>query len=182
MVGLFMNTLPMRATVDPETDLFTWLRGFQSRNAELREYEYTPLVEIQRWSDLAPGTALFDCIVSFRSQPVTASLQRSLGKLNIRSSAFSNPSHYPLTVEGRFERTLSFRLVYDCSRFQPATIAEIRRQFATYLLSVMRQADTKPKMGAFLELAQRRFLDEQEDRLADLSETKLRASARRRSR
>jgi hypothetical protein len=182
MVGLFMNTLPMRATVDPEMDLLAWLRGFQSRHAELREYEYAPLVDIQRWSELTPGTPLFDCIVSFRSQPVTASLQRSLGKLNIRSSAFSNPSHYPLTLEGRFERTLAFRLVYDCCRFHSVTIAEMVRQFATYLSAVSRLAPSAPTVGAFLELAQQRFLNEQEDRLAGLSQTKLKASARRRNR
>jgi non-ribosomal peptide synthase protein (TIGR01720 family) len=182
MVGLFMNTLPMRATVDPEADLLTWLRDFQSHHARFREYEYTPLVDIQRWSAVTPGTPLFDCIVSFQSQPVSASLQQSLAKLNIRSTAFSNPSHYPLTVEGRFQKTLSFRLVYDCSRFQPATIGEIRRQFATYVSSVVRHVHSTPRVGALLELAQRQFLDEQEDRLDGVSETKLRAAARRRSR
>jgi len=182
MVGLFMNTLPMRASVDPEAELLTWLRDFQSHHARLREYEYTPLVDIQRWSAVTPGTPLFDCIVSFQSQPVSASLQQSLAKLNIRSTAFSNPSHYPLTVEGRFQKTLSFRLVYDCARFQPATIGEIRRQFATYVSSIVRQVHSKPRVGAFLESAQRQFLDEQEDRLDGVSETKLRAAARRRSR
>ena len=182
MVGLFMNTLPMRATIDPEADLLTWLREFQSRHAELREYEYTPLVDIQRVSEVAPGTPLFDCIVSFRSQPVNASLQRSLAKLNIRSSAFSNPSHYPLTLEGRFERTLSFRISYNRSRFQPALIGEVRRQFAAYLSSLVGQADSKPRVGEFLALAQRQFLDEQEDRLDGFSETRLRAAARRRNR
>jgi hypothetical protein len=113
---------------------------------------------------------------------VNASLQRSLAKLKIRSSAFANPSHYPLTVEGRFERALSFRLSYNCSRFQPAIIGEVRRQFASYLSSVMGQANSKPKVGEFLELAQRRFLDEQEDRLDGFSESRLRAAARRRNR
>jgi non-ribosomal peptide synthase protein (TIGR01720 family) len=182
MIGLFMNTLPMRAAVDPDADLLTWLAEFQSRHARLREYEYTPLVDVQRWSEMTPGTPLFDCIVSFRNQPVTASLQRSLGKLNIRSSAFSNPSHYPMTLEGRLERVLWFRLVYDCAHFQPATIEEIRGQFATYLSSVVQQAPSKPTVGAFLERAQQRFLDEQENRLDGLSENKLRAAARRRSR
>src|SRR5688500_4156217 len=149
-----MNTLPIRAMVDPLANLLTWLRDFQSRHARLREYEYTPLVDIQRWSAVTPGTPLFDCIVSFRNQPVTASLQQSLSKLDIRSTAFSNPSHYALTVEGRFQRTLWFRLVYDCSRFQAATIEQIRGQFASHLLSLTRQADSASTIGAFLDLAQ----------------------------
>jgi non-ribosomal peptide synthase protein (TIGR01720 family) len=181
MVGLFMNTLPMRATVDPEAELFTWLREFQSRHTQLREYEHTPLVHVQRWSEVSPGMPLFDCIVSFRNQPVNASLQ-TLAKLDIRSSAFSNPSHYPVTVEGLFQRTLWFRLVYDCSLFQPTTIQEIRRQFATYLTSAILQTDTELGIGAFLEVAQRRFLDEQEERLDDLSKSKLRMAARKRGR
>jgi hypothetical protein len=111
---------------------------------------------------------------------VHASLQQSLAKLNIRSSAFSNPSHYPLTVEGRFQRTLWFRLVYDCSRFEPTTIQEIRRQFAIYLSSVIHETDSTLAVGAFLERAQRRFLDEQEERLDGLSKSRLRMAVRKR--
>ena len=143
-------------------------------------YQYTPLVEIHRWSEVPSRTPLFDCIVSFRNQPVHASLQESLAKLRVRGSAFSNPSHYPLTVEGRFQRTLWFRLVYDCSRFQPTTIEEIRRQFSSYLLSVAQEAQSETRLGAFLARAQRRFLDEQEKRLDAVSSSKLKLTARRR--
>jgi hypothetical protein len=57
IVGLFINSLPIRISVRPEQKLADWLRALQEQNATLRQYEWTPLSDIQRWSDVPNGTA-----------------------------------------------------------------------------------------------------------------------------
>ncbi len=69
MVGLFMNTLPVRVRVSPEASLIPWLQALQAQQVEARHYEYSPLVQVQRWSDVPPGLALFDTLLVFQNYP-----------------------------------------------------------------------------------------------------------------
>ncbi|MBN0077729.1 hypothetical protein JTL69_35640, partial [Pseudomonas aeruginosa] len=58
-IGLFINTLPVIATPLPQQSLASWLQAVQGENLALREFEHTPLYDIQRWAGQG-GEALFD--------------------------------------------------------------------------------------------------------------------------
>src|SRR5690606_28071846 len=47
IVGLFINTIPFRVQVNPATKLDDWLRQILKTQIQLRQFESTPLVEIQ---------------------------------------------------------------------------------------------------------------------------------------
>ena len=59
MVGVFINTLPVRLQVDPEEQLSVWLRRVQQQQADARQYAYSPLAQVQGWSEIPRGTPLF---------------------------------------------------------------------------------------------------------------------------
>src|SRR5581483_7519899 len=44
MVGLFINTLPVRVRVAAQEEVAGWLKVLQAGQVEMREYEYSPLV------------------------------------------------------------------------------------------------------------------------------------------
>ena len=46
MIGLFINTLPVRVLVEPEATVGAYLKRLQQEQVELREYEYSPLVQV----------------------------------------------------------------------------------------------------------------------------------------
>ncbi len=46
MVGLFINTLPLRAQINPQQRLLPWLQSLQVQQAEARQFEYSPLAQI----------------------------------------------------------------------------------------------------------------------------------------
>ena len=98
MVGLFINTLPVCLQVEPETSVIAWLKQIQAQQTEVREYEYAPLVEVQRWSDFPPGLPLFESILSFQNYPVDFSTRSRGGNLEIPDIQTFAPTHYPLTV------------------------------------------------------------------------------------
>src|SRR5581483_6156079 len=52
MVGLFINTLPVRVRVAAQEEVAGWLKVLQAGQVEMREYEYSPLVEVQGWSEV----------------------------------------------------------------------------------------------------------------------------------
>ncbi|MDN3225106.1 condensation domain-containing protein, partial [Pseudomonas nunensis] len=49
-VGLFINTLPVIGTPRPDQSVGAWLQTVQAQNLSLREFEHTPLADIQRWA------------------------------------------------------------------------------------------------------------------------------------
>jgi hypothetical protein len=47
MVGLFINTLPVRVEVAPQVSLLPWLQQLQGQQVEREQYAYSPLVAIE---------------------------------------------------------------------------------------------------------------------------------------
>ena len=70
MVGLFINTLPVRVRLGPEARLGEWLGGCRPAQAEARRYDFAPLPEVQKWSEVPAGQPLFESIVVFENHPV----------------------------------------------------------------------------------------------------------------
>ena len=50
--------------------MLEYLQQLQTQQAEARRYEYTPLVQIQSWSEVPRGQALFETILVFENYPV----------------------------------------------------------------------------------------------------------------
>ena len=70
MVGLFVNTLPVRVKIPEDMGILPWLKQLQQEQIEREEYGHTPLVEIQGWSDIPRGQSLFESFVVFNNLPL----------------------------------------------------------------------------------------------------------------
>jgi non-ribosomal peptide synthetase component F len=76
MVGLFINTLPVRVRVNGEQAVGDWLRQLQQEQFEARQYEYSPLVAVQGWSEVPPGEPLFESLFVFENYPMEVSMKQ----------------------------------------------------------------------------------------------------------
>src|SRR5204863_2614078 len=97
MVGLFINTLPVRVRIPTNERLVPWLRRLQDQQAEAREYEYSPLVQIQGWSDLPRDAPLFESIVVFENYPVDESRSNGESTLQVSDVRYVERTNFPLT-------------------------------------------------------------------------------------
>ncbi|HEU4456113.1 MAG TPA: amino acid adenylation domain-containing protein, partial [Longimicrobium sp.] len=70
MVGMLINTLPVRARVPSESSTSSWLRDLQTRQAEARQHDHAPLVDVRDWAELEPGRELFDTLFVYENYPV----------------------------------------------------------------------------------------------------------------
>ena len=136
MVGLFINTLPVRVLLEPEEFLLPWLDKLQVRQAEALEYEYTPLVEAIAWSEMPPGQPLFETLFSFQNYPMDFSTRERGGNLEIADITTLSPTHYPLTVMGEAHSELSLKILYDREVFDAGTITRMLGHFQTLLESI----------------------------------------------
>ena len=117
MVGLFINSLPVRAQFSPQVMTLAWLKDFQDKLVEVRQYEHSPLVDVQGWSEVRRGHPLFQSLVVFENYPVDASVWGQDGILQISNMRVVGPTNYPLAIVVVPRKELSIRVSYDSRRF-----------------------------------------------------------------
>ena len=133
MIGLFINTLPVRVRVDPKALLIPWLQERQHQQVEARQYEYSPLVQVQGWSDVPRGLPLFESLLVFENYPVRTSMQEWSNSLEIHRVRVASRTNYPLTVVAVPGPELTLRIAYQCHRFDTATINRMLGHLRTLL-------------------------------------------------
>ncbi|MDD5275160.1 MAG: amino acid adenylation domain-containing protein [Methylovulum sp.] len=113
MTGLFINTLPLRVQVPDAAECAVWLKQLLEQNMTLRQYEYTPLVNINGWSDIPAGRALFDSLLVFENYPADKALRGQMGGLSVSGITIKDQTNYPLTVTVVPDVNLEITLSYD---------------------------------------------------------------------
>jgi non-ribosomal peptide synthetase component F len=102
-----------------------WLKRVQGEQAEARQYEYSPLSEVQRWSEVARGLPLFESLLVFRNI-VTGSLsERQGGGLEVTNPRAEHKTAHPLHISAEPGERFVFKFVYDTARFGDAMIGRI---------------------------------------------------------
>ena len=129
IVGMFINTLPVRVDCS-DAPLPAWLADLQRNQAELRHFEYSPLVQVQKWSEVPQGTPLFESIFVFENFPQETSFAGGLEFEDIRNLQRGN---YPLAGAAVPGERMQLRLFYGCDRFDEATIERALGHFATLI-------------------------------------------------
>ncbi|QHF49930.1 non-ribosomal peptide synthase/polyketide synthase [Pseudomonas sp. S49] len=124
-IGLFINTLPVVAAPQAQQSLASWLQAVQAQNLASREFEHTPLADIQRWAGQG-GDALFDSLMVFENYPIGEALERGAPQ-GLRFGAVVNQeqTNYPLTLLVSMGAQLSVHFSYQRDSFAPASVAQL---------------------------------------------------------
>jgi hypothetical protein len=149
IIGLFINILPVRARLERDRLSLEWLRNLQSRLVEMREYEYYPLTDILRLSEVPGHLPLFDTILVFENYPVDRSMSRKFAGLEIIDLHTVSVSHYPLSVTVSAGDEFAFRFTFRRRRFEPAVVERIAKQLEVALFSLSTHPDWK--LGKVIE-------------------------------
>ena len=161
MIGLFINTLPMRVQIQPRYFVLSWLKDLQARSLEMQQYEYTPLVKIQGWSDVPGDQPLFNSIFAFENFPAhgsTSSGDLSIEAIEVRS--FERTS-YPLTLMTGAGPELALRILYDCRRIDTAAVIRMTNHLRTSLEElVMYPHQRMSDLSVFTEKETRELIDD----------------------
>ncbi|HEY1303132.1 MAG TPA: MupA/Atu3671 family FMN-dependent luciferase-like monooxygenase [Vicinamibacterales bacterium] len=133
IVGVFMNTVPVRIRVPADARLLQWLKGLRLQQVPVLKYEHAPLVDVQRWSEVPPGTPLFDSVLDFTDFSLNATL-RGLGS-QWQKSTFHvrEKTNYALMVYAVADPELRLKIGYDRRRFDGETVRRMLDHLATLL-------------------------------------------------
>ena len=138
MVGLFINTLPVRVDLDPAQSFTELLSALQDRQSALLPHQHLGLNTIQR---LAGVGDLFDSVLVFENYPLDPkALAGEVAGLRLTGLRAGDANHYPLSLMALPGERLRLQVGYDTSRFTPAEAAVV----AERLLHVLRTAQAEP--------------------------------------
>lgn len=145
MVGLFINTVPLRTQVPAAGPLGPWLQSLREQWIALRDHEHTPLMQIQQWSDAPRGTPLFETLFNYQEPSWDAALRALGGPWTKRVFDIRSQPNYPLAVDAYGAAALTVKLLYDRRQFADAAIARMLGHYRAVLMAIA--ADREPALA-----------------------------------
>ncbi|MCC6177440.1 MAG: amino acid adenylation domain-containing protein [Chloroflexi bacterium] len=166
MLGLLINTLPVRAQLSADAMLVPWLKGLQARQVAARAFAHTPLASLQQWTGVPRAQPLFQTLVVFENYPLDQ-LSREVGSLGLEVTDASSATHpnYPLNVAVMPEqRTLRF--VYSPRHFTAPAIERLAEHLGVLLEGIAANPERPLGELPLLSEAERRLVVEEWNRTA----------------
>ncbi|HEY1939137.1 MAG TPA: amino acid adenylation domain-containing protein [Candidatus Angelobacter sp.] len=173
MVGLFINTLPVRVKWSGKEKVGEWLRGVQREQAEAHRYQYAALVEVQRWSEVERGGGLFGSLLVFENYARDAFEQRYgdelKGKgveegLRVRMRGGQETVNYPLALIVGPGRELSLLLQFEREVIGEEWAEKMLEQLREMLLSVAEDMEQRVEEVCWMGEKERKQIVEEWNR------------------
>ncbi|MDX6739344.1 non-ribosomal peptide synthetase [Actinocorallia sp. A-T 12471] len=139
MIGLFINTLPIRVRLNPADTLAEVLERLQEEQTDLLAHHHLGLTEIQR----ATGNpVLFDTMTVLENYPFDpATMDGTLGGLRLTGFESYDATHFPLSFVIIPGDRLSLRLHYRPDLFGPEQAEALLGRVRAFLDAVLADAD-----------------------------------------
>ncbi len=125
MLGLFINTLPVRVDFEPRQSVAQVLKNLNHGNSLRNDYSYLPLAKIQGLAGVPAGTGLFDTQLVFQNYPleqVMAPQSDKAAELSVESVQVQEETNFTLGVVASFRGVLKAEIQYRAEQFADTTI------------------------------------------------------------
>ena len=134
MVGLFINSAPVRVRIEPSQPAAQWLGGLQATRFEAAAHEHLPLRELQA---LAGGAPLFDCLLVVENYPAGGALPgAAAASLRLAALQIDESTHYGLTLQAAEGETLTLAARWDARRADAGTMRALLGRWRRLLLAL----------------------------------------------
>ena len=140
IIGLLINTVPVRARVPRDRPLLALLRDLVDGQAAVRPFEHTPLVEAAGCADVPRGTALFDTAVMVSE---TGDDIRFKGFRRSAEPGFvlHEQTIFAFTLRAVLEPSIAFTLSFDRARFDSDWARRLAMLLKRLLLAMARRPE-----------------------------------------
>jgi amino acid adenylation domain-containing protein len=141
VVGMVMNTLPVRVRLDTSSPVGGWLRGVHEQLVDMREYEHCAMTDVRKQASFNDNARrLFDSIVVFHNERYGAQ-DLPAGVAAIPSTEALDTG-YPLVLDAILRDGLQLQLNYERDRYRPETARRLVDDCLTLLGALV--ADEEP--------------------------------------
>ena len=172
MIGLFINTLPVRVRMDAEASVVSWLRELQDQQLEVRQYEYAPLAKVQSWSEIPRGESLFTSLLTFENYPIDKAARQQKATVEVRDYTVVEHNNYPVTLMVGPGEMMSLLLIYNLNVFSPANAKGLLERMEI-LLTDLAAAESETTLRVLQEKIEAAIGAEKMQRAKELKEISL---------
>lgn len=139
IVGLFINTPPLRLKADPGDTVGVFLNRTERMLREREEFEYTPLTEIKSLLEIQSPDNFFDSIVVIENYPLHQAVTEGgeESDLRLRLESIFEMTNYDITVVISAFDALHIRIIYDAEIFNPDTIQRMAEHYKAVLQNMI---------------------------------------------
>jgi amino acid adenylation domain-containing protein len=157
MVGLLINTVPVRATLTAATTTTGLLEQLQAAHNHTLEHQHLALSEIHR---VTGHDQLFDTLFVYENYPVDTAALAGEHELAITEFSARESNHYPLAVQAAPGRELVLRVEYDTEVFDAAGIEALIAQLERLVVAITADPTRRLSSIDVLDEAEHTRLDE----------------------
>jgi amino acid adenylation domain-containing protein/non-ribosomal peptide synthase protein (TIGR01720 family) len=136
LVGMFINTVPLRITVDDRASVGEWLRDVQRRQVRTREHEHCALVDVRRHSGVPAGDPLFHSVFVFDHFAAADDDEQDGLRFVPRPGETVPRTGVPLVVEPSLGRDLVVRIYAEREYVDDFVVAGLLRHYLQVLRSL----------------------------------------------
>jgi glycopeptidolipid biosynthesis protein len=122
IIGLLINTVPVRARATSATTVAELLSQLQRAHGDTLEHEHLALNEIHH---VAGHDQLFDTLFLYESYPVDTSAFSGVHELAVTEFTNRENNHYPLSVMALPGNELGLRIEFDTDAFDAASVETV---------------------------------------------------------
>ncbi|MEM1256852.1 MAG: amino acid adenylation domain-containing protein, partial [Cyanobacteria bacterium P01_H01_bin.21] len=158
MVGLFINTLPVRVQVQTQATVAKWLQDLGARQTDTLSYEYVSLRELQAWVN--EGRSLFDCLLVFESYPVATDMFQGKTSFKLDNIQFNEWTHFPLTLLVSEGDELTITAKYCSEQISPEAVARLLEHLHTLIVALAQNPQRHLQEISLLTTAEKQQLTE----------------------
>ncbi|WP_147446687.1 non-ribosomal peptide synthetase, partial [Corallococcus sp. CA047B] len=156
LVGLLINTLPVRVRVTAGQPVLPWLRELQREQAELREHELVPLEQVQRWSEVGAGRLLFESVLVVDPWPLRGG-ERGVFAAGVEELGPPRTG-FPLHLAVYPGASLGLALTYDANRLGAQAVARLAGSLRTVLAAMVEGPEQRVGRLSLLGVEERQQL------------------------
>ena len=151
MIGMFINTVPLRIRLEPEVGLAAFARRIQDDWRQIEQHQYLSLAEAQTLS--GHGTDLLDHTLVVQNYPMADGLrqleQELDGLFSIPEVDIVEQANYPLMIEATPGKTLQIAFSYDPAVHDDTLMQAVTAELRAVLMTIGSAPDTT--VGAMRE-------------------------------
>ena len=140
MVGLLINTVPVRASITTATTTADLLDQLHRAHNHTFEHQHLALSDIHR---ITGQERLFDTVFVYENYPIDTALGSGVDGLAVTEFTHREYNHYPLAIQALPGTELGLRVEYDTEVFHEADIDTLFKRFIR-VLAVMTADPNRP--------------------------------------
>jgi len=136
IIGLFINTLPVRIKIPKDQPLLSWLQALQLRQQEREKFSFSSLAEIKNLTGSKQNANMLETIIAFENYPIDKSFEGNIGGLAVQDIHFFEQTDFPVTLIITPGDSLHIKCIYDKALYQWGQISSLLAHFLNLLKNV----------------------------------------------